>query len=64
MGKELVMDDTRLVQVHQIGLNIVEAAKDFEKLHIKEKKVYVHIATIDYSTLSQVLKRQFVLYVV
>ncbi|MBF4675991.1 flavodoxin family protein, partial [Clostridioides difficile] len=30
-AKELVMDDTRLVQVHQIGLNIVEAAKDFEK---------------------------------
>ncbi|HBF7898681.1 flavodoxin family protein [Clostridioides difficile] len=30
-AKELVMDDTRLVQVHQIGLNIVKAAKDFEK---------------------------------
>lgn len=30
-AKELIMDDERLEQVRQIGLNIVEAAKDFEK---------------------------------
>lgn len=34
-AKELIMDDERIAEVHQIGLNIVEAAKDVENASYK-----------------------------